>query len=118
MVEHPVQHHPEVAAVTTFQQSVEGGVVAQQRIDLEVVVSVVAMAGGRGEDRVQVDGVDTQVGEPVEAVGDSCKVTSLVSVKARRRVPRFQTRRLRRPSRTGEPVGEDLIEDGVLDPRR
>jgi hypothetical protein len=51
-----------------IQQLAQGGVAAEQRVDLEVVVRVVAMIRGRAEDRVEVDGVRTQALDVVEVI--------------------------------------------------
>jgi hypothetical protein len=45
VVEYAVQHHTDITAVGFRQQSVEGRAATQQRVDLVVIVGVVAVIG-------------------------------------------------------------------------
>ena len=116
VVEHPVEDHAHAAPVGGVEQSAQGVVAPEHRIDREVVVGVVAMVAPRGEDRVEVDRRDAEVGEVVEPFRHAVEVAPLVAVHGGRRVPRLQPRGLRHAPAAGEAIGEDLVEDGVLDP--
>ena len=118
VVEDPVEHDAHPAAVRRLEQLAQGVVTAEQRVDLEVVVRVIAVVRGGTEDRCQVDRGDPEVLEVVEALGDPAQVAALEAVVGRRRVPRLEDTRLVDPVAAGEPVREDLIEDRVADPGR
>src|SRR5690606_36388954 len=81
-------------------------------------VRVVPMVRRRGEDRVEVDGGGAEVDQVVEPLGDPVQVTALEAVHRRWRVPVLERPGRRHPAAAGEAVGEDLVEDGVGDPRR
>ena len=49
VVEHTIQNDPHVAFVRGIQQPPQRVVATQQRIDIEVIVRVIAMVGGRAE---------------------------------------------------------------------
>ncbi len=118
VVEDTVEDDAHPAAVRGVEQLAQGVVAAEQRVDLEVVVRVIAMVRGRTEDRGQVDRGDPEVLEVVEVLGDPAQVAALEPVIGRRRVPRLEDARLVDPVAAGEPVREDLVEDRVADPGR
>ena len=51
VIEHAVEHDADAARVRLVEQSAQRGVAAQDRIDGEIVVRVIAMIGRRGKDR-------------------------------------------------------------------
>ena len=53
MVEHAIQHDPDPPPVRFFEQPGKGLVSPQQRINLVIIMRVVAVAGCRLEDRVE-----------------------------------------------------------------
>ena len=118
VVEHPVEHDAHPARVRRVQQLAQGVVAAQERVDLQVVERVVAVVGGRLEDRGEVDRRDTEVREVREPLRDAQEVSALEPVVGRRRVPGLQRARLPDPQGRGEPVREDLVEDRVANPLR
>ncbi len=46
VVEDAIQHHTDAAGVRSVEQPPQGGIAAQHRVHLEVIVRVVAMIGG------------------------------------------------------------------------
>ena len=69
------------------EQPAEGGVAAEHRVDLLVVVGVVAVVRGRLEDRREVDGVDAEVDQVVELLDDADQVAPLIAVVGRGGAP-------------------------------
>ena len=118
VVEHAIEDDPHPAVVGRVEQLAQRVVAAEQRIDREVVVGVVAVVRGRLEDRGQVERVDPEVLEVVEVLDDAEQVAALEAVVGRRRVPRLERTRLVDALARREPVGEDLVEDRVADPGR
>ena len=92
------------------------GVAAEHRVDLLVVVRVVAMVRRRLEDRREVDGVDAQVLQVIEVLDDADQVAPLVAVIGRRSAPLVQVLRLGDRQAPREAVGKDLVEDRVANP--
>ena len=105
-----------LALVGSVEQLAQRRVAAQQRVDLEVVVRVVAMVRGRLEDRGHVDRVDAEILEVVEALDDPEQVAALEAVRGRRRVPRLHRTGLADAVAGGEPIREDLVERRVPNP--
>jgi hypothetical protein len=99
-------------------QGVEGRVAAQQWIDLIVVVGVIAVVAGALEDGGEVDGVDAQPLNVIEVVNHPVEITTFVTLRCRRRVPGFEVGGFDQAGAFGEAVGENLVEDGILDPIR
>ncbi len=93
-------------------------VAAEQRIDREVVVRVVAVVEPPTEDRVQVQRVDPEVDQVVQPLDDPEQVAALEPMRRGRRVPRLQVAGLADAIARREPVGKDLVEDRVADPVR
>ena len=118
VVEDAIQDQPHAALVYRVDQLAQRFVAAQQRIHPPVVVGVVPMIRGRGEDRVQADGVDPQVDQVVEMLGDPQQVAALEAVPRRRIVPRLQVTGLVYARAPRESVREDLVDDRVSYPRR
>ena len=116
VVEDAVEDDPHAAAVRRVEELAERRVAAEERVDLEVVVRVVAVVGGRLEDRRQVQRVDAERLDVVEVLDDPEEVAALEAVVRRRGVPRLERARLRDPRAARESVREDLVEDGVSDP--
>ena len=116
VVEHAIQHHPDAAGVGRVQQLAQRRVAAQHRIHLEVVVGVIAMVRARAEDRVEIDGVDPQVGQVIQPLDHAQQIAALVGVAGGRGAPRLQVGRLGHVVRLGKAIGRDLIEDSVPNP--
>ena len=116
VVEHAVEHHPHAPRVAGVQELAQCGVAAEHRVDLLVVVRVVAVVAGGLEDRREVDRVDAEVLQIVELLDHADEVAALVAVRRRRVAPGVQARGLGDGQAAGEAVGEDLVEDGVADP--
>jgi len=82
----------------------------------------VAVVGGRREDGVQVDGVDAQLGQIVEALDDAGQIAALKAVGSGRAAPGLELHTCSRRAGAvvvgvaGEAVGEYLIEDGISNP--
>ena len=117
VVEDAVEHDADAPGVGLVDQPPERGVAAQHRVDLLVVVRVIAVVRRRLEDRREVDGVDAQV------------LTGSRGARRRRsgRRPDSRDRSAAQPqssrclglgtvSAPREPVGEDLVEDRVANP--
>ena len=77
VVEHAIEHDPDPALVGGVEQLAQGVVAAQQRVDREVVVRVVAVVRCRREDRRQVQRIDPEVLEVAEMLGDAPQVAAL-----------------------------------------
>jgi hypothetical protein len=102
--------------VTTVEELAQSVVAAEQRVDLEVVVGVVAVIGRRGEDRCQVQRRYPEVAEIVEVLDDTEQITALEPKRSRGNVPRLEPARLSDARRRGEAVRKDLVEDRVGNP--
>ena len=95
----PVDEDPEVARVRLGEQRVEGGEVAEERVDVAVVGDVVAEVGHRrAVERRQPEGVDAQPLQVVEVRADALEVADAVA------------------RRVGERARVDLVDDGLLPP--
>ena len=70
VVEDAVEDHPHAARVRLVEQLPQRLVAAQQRVDRQVVVRVVAVVRGRAKTGCQVQRRDAEVGQLVEALGD------------------------------------------------
>ncbi len=88
------------------------------RVDREVVHRVVTVVGRRGEDRGEVDGIDAEVGEVVDVVGDPGEVATQHAAAGRDRVPWHDVVGIERAIAVGETIREDLIDDGAGRPPR
>ena len=69
-----VAHQVPAAGVDLGRQPGRGLVAAEQRVDLVEAGGVVAVIGLGREERGQVEGVDADVGQVVEALGDAVQV--------------------------------------------
>ncbi len=118
VVEDAIEHDAHPASVCRVEQLAQRVIATEQRIDLEVVVRVVAVVRAGAEDRGQVDRGDPEILEVPEVLGDPAQVAALEPVDGRWRIPRLQGARLVDPLAAGEPVREDLVEDRVADPVR
>ncbi len=118
MVEDPVHHDAHAATVRGVQQLVQRGVAAQQGIDAEVVIGVVAVIARRGKHGIQVERVDAQLLQIVQAVHDAEQVATLVALLGRGRAPLLEADagRVLKARAACEAVRKDLIEDSVFDP--
>src|SRR4026209_2016704 len=118
VVEDPIERDPQPAAVGDVQQFAQRVVAAEEGVDMEVVVGVIAMVGGRLEDRRQVDRGDPKALQVIEFLEDAQEVAALDPVVGRRGVPRLEWTGLRHARASGESIREDLVEDCVPDPGR
>ena len=100
----------------SVEQLPEGLVATQQGVDVEVVVGVVAVVGGRGEHGVEVQRRDAQCAKAVEVRDDAVEVAALEAVRRGRPIPGLEGARGRHAPAARQPVREDLVEDGVAGP--
>src|SRR5208282_4006398 len=104
LVGHQIDDHAHPAAMRLCDQAIEGGEIAEIRVDAAVVADVVApVVERRRIDGVQPDGVDAErvrraVIEIVEMRGNAVEIADAVSV------------------RIGKRARIDLIENGALPP--
>jgi len=118
VVEDPIQHNADAAAVRLVQQAAQGGIPAEDGIDLQVVVGMVAVVGGGLEDRRKVNGIDAQVLQVIQLFQHADQVAALESVAGGRGVPGFQVGwlgDLRIPGGC-KPVREDLVKNSMMNP--
>ena len=118
VIEDAIEHHAHVARVRLVEQLAKCLVATQQRVDRVVVVGVIAVIGGRGENGREIQRRHAQVAQLVEVLGDTQQVATLVAVNGRWRLPGLHGTRLGHPVAGREPVREDLVEDRVAGPRR
>lgn len=104
--------------MTRFEQFIEGGVAAEERVDSKVVMRVVAMIAGRLEDRVEIERGDAQLLKVIESLDNAEQIAPFIAMGCRIALPRLKVRRLLDPIAGREPIGEDLVEDRVLHPVR
>jgi len=101
VVRHDIDHHRDAERVRARDQPIEGGEVAEPRIDIDEVAHVVAAVGQRrGVERRDPDGVHSQPGQVVEARQDAGQVADPVAVRVLK-APRV-----------------DLVDGPALPPRR
>ncbi len=118
VVEDAVEHDSHSPPVGRVEQLSQRRVSAQERVDRQVVVGVIAVVRRRSEDRRQVEPRDAEVGKLVESFGHTQQIAALEAVRGRRRVPGFERPGPGHPSASGKAIREDLVEDGVTDPGR
>ena len=116
VVEHAVEDDLDPPGVGPVDQPAERRVAAEHRVDPVVIVGVVAVVGGRLEDRREVDRVDAEVGQVVEVFQDAEQVAPLVAVGVGGSPQASRWAGLGTRQAAREAVGEDLVEDRVADP--
>jgi hypothetical protein len=84
VVENAIQNDPDACRVSFIEQLAQGFVPAQQRIDLKVIKRMIAVIGSGREDRVQVQGIDTQGFQVVKPIDDPAQITALKTLLLRR----------------------------------
>ena len=81
VIGYPVDDHPQAQAVGVLHQRVEGGQVAEERVDVAVVAHVVAEVGhGGAEERGDPQRIDAEPDEVGEVGSDAVQVTDAVAV--------------------------------------
>ena len=118
VIEDAVEDDAHAAGMGLVEQLAQGLVAAQQGVDVEVVVGVIAVIGGGGEHGVQVQRRDAQAAESVEVGDDSVEVAALEAMWRRWCLPGLQLARSRDTTAARKAVGEDLVEDGIAGPGR
>ena len=116
VVEDAVEDDPHPPGMGRVEELAQGRVAAEQGIDLEVVVRVVAVVRGGREDRGQVERRDPEVRQHRQVLDDPEQVAALEAVGRGRIRPGLEVARLGHPVAGREAVWKDLVEDGVADP--
>lgn len=116
MVEHTIEHDVYAAAVGFIEQETKCPAAAQERVDAKIIVRVVAVVGSGLEDGVEIDGVDPQVLQIVQALQHAQQVAPFEAVHRRFGVPGLQITRFGERRAERKAVGKDLVKDGVFYP--
>jgi len=118
VVEDAVDDHPDPVPVADTQELAEQLVRPELRVDRHVVGGVVLVVRRRLEDRIQIEGVDTEVPQIADVVDDPLDITAEVVRRRRLRSPGHDTHRVVRPVAICKSFRKDLVEHRVLHPRR
>ena len=118
VVEDSVKNNPNPACVAGIHEFTERRFIAEMRIDDPVVRRLIFVIGIRSEDGIQVERIDAEGGDVVEVLEDATQVSPEIIPRRRLPSPFLRPRRIVRYVAVREPLGENLVEDRVLDPRR
>ena len=118
VIEHPVEDDTHAAPVRRVEQPCERGIPAEERVNLVIVVRVIAMIRGRLKDGAEIQRVNAKVREIVEVVDHAQQIAALEAVRGRRGLPGLQVGWLLDATAGGKPIGKDVIEHRILDPVR
>ena len=116
MIEHAVENDAHAARVRRVEQFAQRLVPAEHRIDVEVVIRVIAMVRCARKDRAEVERGDAELLQFAKSLGDAAEIAPLEAVARWCGIPRFEWTGRLRARRSCESVGEDLIEDSVAHP--
>src|SRR3972149_5755781 len=76
MIEYAVEDDSNPRRVPPLEQTVKRWEIAQLGIDLEIIARLVAMIRGGIEDRVEVDGVDSEIEQVVELLDHAFEIAA------------------------------------------
>jgi hypothetical protein len=79
-------------------------------------MGVIPVVGSRLENGVEINRRYPQVLQVIQMFDDPEQIATFETVRCGGRFPGFQVVRLTQVLAAGESIGEDLIEDGVVDP--
>src|SRR5688572_12021614 len=106
MVEHTVEHNLDIAEMRLIEQLSQRRIPAQQRINLKVIKSVVAVVRCAGENRVQIERRYTEVAQIVQLIDHAQQITALKALFFGMATPllEFQPRRMVDPRAAGKAI--------------
>jgi hypothetical protein len=104
VIEDPIENDSDALCVRLVHQFVKVLQRSQTVVQPKEVRSVVAMVAACLEDRVEVDGRDSQIVQVVEPLADALQVSALEPGERRRRSPRFDVGGVIRRIAVGEPI--------------
>ena len=118
VVEHTIKDQAHATALQLHHQGIEGGIASEQRVHLQVVVSVVAVIGRRTEDRVEVESGDAELLQMIEPLDHAVEITPLKPHTIRRRAPGLQRQAplLGHAATAAEAIGKDLAHHRIGHP--
>ena len=116
VVEDAVEDHLDAVAAQVGDHALELGVRAEGRVDRHVVDRVVLVVRVAVEDGVEVDRVDPEVLHVGDLLAHAGEVAAHVVVELGLGAPGLDALRIVPLVAVHEALGEDLVEDGVLDP--
>ena len=90
VIEYAVERHADIFLVRCIEQFAERLVTAQKRINVIVIVGVIAMIGCGCKDRREINGVRSKVFDVVEMFCYTAQIAALESINSRRRIPRLE----------------------------
>jgi hypothetical protein len=118
VIKYPVEDDTHAAPVSLVEQPFERGIPAQYRINLRIVVRVIAMIRCRLKDGAEIQCVNAEVCEIVEVFEHAQQIAALEAMRGRRGLPGLQGGRLLDADAGGKTIGKDVIEHNILDPVR
>ena len=108
MIKYPVEDDTHAAPVRLVEQPFERGIPAQYRINLIIVVRVIAMIRGRLKDGAERQCVNAEVCEIVEVFEHAQQIAALEAMRGRRGLPGLQSGRLLDADAGGKTIGKDV----------
>ncbi len=61
MIENAIQYNTHISAMDFFQQFLESFIATQHRVNLEVIMGMIAVVTGRLKDRIEIDCIHPQI---------------------------------------------------------
>src|SRR5690606_25568236 len=89
---------------------------AKVRVDLQVIAVVELVIGTGLKNGVEVDGVDAEIHQVVQAIQNALQVAPHKVVQSGRGAPRHASRGVVGRVAVAKPLRKDVVEDGVMDP--
>src|SRR5205085_10488549 len=77
VIEDSIEDQMHAALIDGRDERLKRGIAAERRINVQVIVRVVAMIRARGEDRIQIDRVNAEALQVVEFLFDAFQITAV-----------------------------------------
>ena len=116
MIEYAIQHDLDLIAVRHVQKSKEVCHRTQLGINFVIAGGVVPVSGWREENWIQVDGIDAQILQVLNAVNDATKIAALEQVNGRWSTPTLYVGRIILFLAIFKSIWKNLVKNTVLDP--
>ncbi len=124
MIKHTIQNDPDSSLVCRLKKLSKSSITTQNRINIAIIMGVIAVISGRGENGIQIDSVNSQISQVIQSFHNTQQIPTLESMISGFGTPFLQIAGFFRvtvhfkTTALCKTIGKDLVKNSIFNPIR